>query len=582
MASKGKGKQGGAAVITPVDDAVFDKRAVAVGLLLCGLMAAGGMVWKFTTKGQQLKRPEEFQFTVSEPPPEELKVTEPQRDIVKEKMEQLQDTKEVLDESPNIQVSTNPVQIENQTPVIKSQNVEVDTPRIDVGATEISPTDAPVDLKEISDETNFAIQPIAADTSAPADLYKYKEPTPSNAVARNFIASAPRPAKSITAMPKQFGDQNAQTSGQLGPADINLFGTGEFFRMNPKAGSIKEKTAVDWALHWLAAHQETDGGWKTEKWEGDETGSLATTALSTLAFMGAGHNTRRGEYRRNVIRGIEYIMKRQDAEGHCKDKGANHYTHAICAIALCEAYGRARDDTLKSAAQKAIDYSAKAVLSDGGWRYTKSDEMSDTSVTAWFMQALKAAKLADLKFDPALMSRAGVYLDGLTNGGASKDSTGLVGYTYLADQAYDFSSSHSGGKPALTCAGMVIRQFNNLGVKHHLLLKGAEAAKKYPPDWKQKDFYYWYYATYAMHNMGGEYRIWWNQKIRDVLLQNQVRTGDHAGSWDPKGDKWAAKGGRAYCTALGALCLEVYYRYSEALNSFGVAPEIDELFFQGL
>jgi hypothetical protein len=83
-----------------------------------------------------------------------------------------------------------------------------------------------------------------------------------------------------------------------------------------------------------------------------------------------------------------------------------------------------------------------------------------------------------------------------------------------------------------------------------------------------------------MHNMGGEYRIWWNQRMRDVLVEHQSREGDLAGSWDPKGDNWAATGGRVYTTALGALCLEVYYRYSEALNSFGVAPDLDELFFQ--
>ena len=91
---------------------------------------------------------------------------------------------------------------------------------------------------------------------------------------------------------------------------------------------------------------------------------------------------------------------------------------------------------------------------------------------------------------------------------------------------------------------------------------------------------YRYYATYAMHNMGGEYRLWWNQRIRDVLLERQSHDGDNAGSWDPKGDHWAERAGRVYTTSLGAFCLEVYYRYSEALTSFGVAPDIDELFVQ--
>jgi hypothetical protein len=31
---------------------------------------------------------------------------------------------------------------------------------------------------------------------------------------------------------------------------------------------------------------------------------------------------------------------------------------------------------------------------------------------------------------------------------------------------------------------------------------------------------------------------------------------------------------------LGALCLEVYYRYGEALQSFGTVPSLDELTFQ--
>jgi hypothetical protein len=83
-----------------------------------------------------------------------------------------------------------------------------------------------------------------------------------------------------------------------------------------------------------------------------------------------------------------------------------------------------------------------------------------------------------------------------------------------------------------------------------------------------------------MHNMGGEYRIWWSQRMMDMLRDKQVRTGDNAGSWDPAGDQWAGQGGRVYTTALGALCLEVGYRYSEALNSFGTAPDIDDMFLQ--
>ena len=160
---------------------------------------------------------------------------------------------------------------------------------------------------------------------------------------------------------------------------------------------------------------------------------------------------------------------------------------------------------------------------------------------------------------------------GLTDRGGTQNSNGAVGYTYQEDLRYE-------NRPALTAAAMVVRQFSGMGVKSSLLVKGAELVKTSVPDWDQKNFYLWYYATYAMHNMGGEYRIWWNTRIRDVLLEEQSKAGHQAGSWDPEGDQHTA--GRVYTTALGALCLEVYYRYGDAVRSFGTAPDLDDLFFE--
>jgi hypothetical protein len=137
-----------------------------------------------------------------------------------------------------------------------------------------------------------------------------------------------------------------------------------------------------------------------------------------------------------------------------------------------------------------------------------------------------------------------------------------------------------GGHPALTAAAVLVRQFSGTGVKSHLLVKGAALTRKRAPSWKSQDFYLWYYATYAMHNMGGENRVWWNRRIRDVLVENQCKTGDNEGSWDYENAKWGKRAGRVYTTSLGALCLEVYYRYSAAMNSFGVAPDLDDLFLQ--
>ena len=53
----------------------------------------------------------------------------------------------------------------------------------------------------------------------------------------------------------------------------------------------------------------------------------------------------------------------------------------------------------------------------------------------------------------------------------------------------------------------------------------------------------------------------WNGRIRDRIVALQRSSGHQAGSWDPDDSIYGTRGGRIYCTALGTLTLEVYYRY---------------------
>ncbi len=63
-----------------------------------------------------------------------------------------------------------------------------------------------------------------------------------------------------------------------------------------------------------------------------------------------------------------------------------------------------------------------------------------------------------------------------------------------------------------------------------------------------------------MYQYGGEPWKQWNEALRDILVQDQRRSGHATGSWDPK-PPWGPFGGRIYSTALSTLCLEVYYRF---------------------
>jgi pSer/pThr/pTyr-binding forkhead associated (FHA) protein len=577
-------------------ETILDNRALVGGLIVCVLVLMIGLVWKMRPSVlDTIRRLEDFQFTVADPTVEKFDLKEPVRAVIQETRVDLNseslappgDGAETT-ELPDIHISTKPDAGESSTMFIATPNKDVAVADIDVaaltGAGDVTMPkadvmDAPSEISVQSDKVEWALPVIAAVTDAPADIFKYAEPTPSDKIGTHYINTAPRPGRPIKSpMPKAWGPQDQVAKGTLGTVNINLFGTGTRFMLSgSRGGGLRSRTAVDSALHWLAMHQEPDGMWLAKKYEGADEADLGVTGLAVLAFMGAGNTPRKGEYMRTVSKALEAIIRQQDESSGRIGQKYSLYTHAICTIAVSEAYGRTRDERYAAAAQKAIGFSEKAVNSDGGWRYQPKSEASDMSVTAWFVQAFKTAKLADLKFNNAIYSQSLTFVDSCTDKGGSKDSSGAVGYMYAANQAY---SPQQNGSSALTSASMMIRQFTGMGVKNHLLVKGAEITRTSPPDWAKKDFYYWYYSTYAMHNMGEEYRLWWNGKIRDVLLNHQSREEPNAGSWDPKGDRWAQTGGRVYTTALGALCLEVYYRYNDALTSFGVAPDIDELLME--
>lgn len=575
------------------EDVILDKRALLGGLVVFGLVVLVALAWRMRPSLlDTIRRLEDFQFSIAEPNPEKFDLKEPVRAVVQETRVDL--TSEAMQppgdraqttELPDIHVATKPDAAESATMFIASPNQNVAVPDLDEAAlTGTEPLhmppadviDAPAEISLPSETVEWALPVITAATENPADIFQYNEPTPSDKPGTHYLNTAPQAGRPIKSpMPKAWGSQDLAAQGALGTVNISLFGTGtRLLFSGGHSGGVQSRTAVDSALHWLAAHQEPDGLWLAAKYEGADEADLGVTGLAMLAFMGAGNTPRKGEYMRAVAKGMEAILRQQLDNGRIGAK-YSQYTHAICTIAVSEAYGRTRDERYAAAAQQAIAYAEKAVNKDGGWRYQPNVEASDMSVTAWFVQAFKTAKLANLKFNNAVYSQALTFVDSCTGQGGSKDSDGAVGYMYSADQAY------GNGHPALTAAAMLIRQFTGTGVRNHLLVKGAEITRGLAPNWKAKDFYHWYYATYAMHNMGEEYRLWWNGKIRDVLLAHQSREEPNAGSWDPKDDKWGDKrGGRVYTTALGTLCLEVYYRYNDALTSFGVAPDLDELLLQ--
>ncbi|GMV79072.1 MAG: hypothetical protein AMXMBFR7_02560 [Planctomycetota bacterium] len=343
-------------------------------------------------------------------------------------------------------------------------------------------------------------------------------------------------------------------------------------RMAVRGGGNKAtESAVDAALAWLARNQEPGGQWDAAKHGASFHGSTTgVSALALLAFLGAGHTEKVGKYKDNVKRGIEWLRSVQNDKGLvCMAGDRPSYSHPIAGLALAEAAAMGRVAETRDAAQKAVNYSEEIQYGEGSerlaWRYSPKEALGDTSVTGWYVMQLKSAKIAGLNVDPAAFQGVMAYLDTVMlpladaqNGyggnryGYRKDAPAAPNGVRVKDDACNTAIGCLGrlflGVPANDIQG---------GVEHFLTTPGGGV-----PDWNKPHFYYWYYATLTCFQSGGDQWKRWNEAMKPTLLNNQCKGGADDGSWPIVGP-WVQSegGGRVMSTALGAMCLEVYYRY---------------------
>jgi hypothetical protein len=335
-------------------------------------------------------------------------------------------------------------------------------------------------------------------------------------------------------------------------------------------GTQETEAAVNAALNWLSANQSGDGRWDASQFgSGREdkvlghdrrgAGARADTGVSglaLLAFLGAGHTHLDGPYQNTVARGLEFLMRSQGANGNLgggAELYAHMYCHGMALLALSEAYALTRDDRLERAVRRGMAYTLAAQHpTTGGWRYQPGDSQGDTSQLGWQLMALKSAKLAGI--DVPQRAEAGM--------------TRFLG-TVKAGQHGGLASYRPNERASatMTAEALVCRHFLGLPSGDPAAIKEAgELLLGELPGKGKANLYYWYYATLAMHQLQGEYWERWNAALRTALVDSQQFDGEHAGSWSPD-TIWGGYGGRVYTTAMGALCLEVYYRFLPLYDS---------------
>jgi hypothetical protein len=468
--------------------------------------------------------------------------------------------------------------------------IEVRTPLEEVDPPEPPPADVdPVPLPDTP-----VVDPVPVD---------HEQERPETDVDELFDSTAGDDGQSTAALAGPSHNPNMGVGGSAG----NPFGRpgkGGNDTGGQRGGSRAMDDAVEHALRWLAAHQSPDGGWEAagfDRWCDGKPAEEArrptglgkvpydpgVTGLALCAFLGAGYTTRGNHaFRGTVSRGLRYLRNLQDPEGCFGPRAATHYVynHATAALAMVEAYGMTESPILRAPAQKALDFIAIARNPYQAWRYGVKPGQNDTSVTGWMMMALKSAKLVNAaavargREAPLVIDDAA--FDGIRDwiGRMTDPDSGRVGYMERGGSPARPQELVDRFPPAksesMTAVGVLARVFLGENPREsEMVKKGAALMAALPPTWEPEagtvDMYYWYYATLAMYQVGGDTWKRWTAGLEKAVVATQRMDGDpctYRGSWDPI-DPWGADGGRVYSTAVLAMCLQIHSRYPQVFGA---------------
>jgi serine/threonine protein kinase len=356
----------------------------------------------------------------------------------------------------------------------------------------------------------------------------------------------------------------------------------------PPKGRSLDATVLG-GLNWLARHQGSDGGWKVQNYlsecrryanyggrncspnPGHDDFDGGVTGLALLAFLGAGYShssqdTYDGLNFGEVIRNaIQWILSHQDPQGYIGSYRTQKYmySHTLATHALAEWYRSATTtgnpekgqvDQWRKSLLAAVNFIIGAQNPGKGWRYSARCGDNDTSVTATVLLSLEAARRSSVQV-PAHVFEGG--LDWFTE---VSEAFGRAGYTnrgtgkvYVPGLNENFDHHETLTAAVEACSSIVKGSARLNSPRVGLLLKDL-------PRWDGNciDFYYWYYGTRMMKQVGSAAQ-WaqWKDPLVAALGKNQNLTDGQCtyGSWEPI-DRWSGEGGRVYTTALGVLTLE--------------------------
>jgi hypothetical protein len=355
-------------------------------------------------------------------------------------------------------------------------------------------------------------------------------------------------------MPQGPGVENGLPGPSIGNALSGRDADRKKLLLGKYGGTDETEKAVQRALAWLKRNQRPDGSWSLVgpyQDGGISENAVAATSMAILAYQGAGHTHKSGEYQPVVEKAWRYLLRMQNSQGLFTNDviPAPHYfyTHGQATIAVCEAYGMTHDPRFRPAAERAVQYCVQTQAPPGGWRYAPKTD-SDTSVTGWILMGLQSAKMGGIEVPQDTFDNISRFLDSVAREGGGR-------YVY---QAQDTAIRDA----TMTAEALLCRQYLGWKRTDKRMLDGVKYILENPIDKDHRDVYYWYYATQVCHHMEGQPWERWNAVMRKAVPEMQTKSGAESGSWDPQNDFWGSQNaGRLYTTCLSTFMLEVYYRH---------------------
>jgi hypothetical protein len=264
----------------------------------------------------------------------------------------------------------------------------------------------------------------------------------------------------------------------------------------------KIDAAVTKALDYLTREQMRQGYWEAN---GGQY-RVAMTALSGVAMLCEGSTTTRGRYAENVQRAVDYLLDVAQPNGLIGYREDYHYTygHGFSMLFLSQVFGEEEDavrrSRLREVLQKAVEFSAQAQTSKGGWGYVSARDGNDfdegsTCVTQ--VQGLRACRNAGLVVPAEIIERAKKYIhdclheDGgvqySIRGGGSRPpiTAAAVASMYSAG---DYDTSDDVKRMMDYCRtniwpGGGIGQSQSFGHWHYMHLYYAQVMYRHPEEW---------------------------------------------------------------------------------------------------